>query len=649
MKFKIFRVVSPLAGGKEGTLAFAPISVGILTRHMRDCGFDMYPDDLHRRWYSTLPAADTERLRRISEDEQRMWRYLEGADDADWDWFGEKVTGLSDFEAPDAFLLSMISSDLGCCVATLAFARYLKTKFGRPVILGGEYWVHAPIYDEIERVLPLGVLDYYVIGFGEEPLEQLLKIISGRPTTVTLADVHGLCYMEDGEVRKNSFAPEHPVIVPDFEGLPMDLYRWTADCPPPRPDLPTPTGELTLPFHTSTGCPYNCTFCDASGIKKMWVLPPQKAVEELKHLVDRYNCRTFFFLDDTLNLSTRHINQLCDGIIEAGLDIQWMTCASPRGMDAPTLKKMREAGVIRIVWGLESGSNRLLEYVKKPMKIEAAAEVYRLSHEAGIWNGVECIVGLPTETEEEFDLTMAFMAENAEVLDEVWAYQFYLNSNSDMFTHPEKYGLTNLKRVNFGLTKDAAFVAVAASHIYDEQGGLCWAEKEEQLKRRHGVMLDHISRLGLYPMTWEHEQQPNLLSWCYRHCSSKDEVRRVYYRYWEKLALRRTWVPSGKTGDSPDVLALEIYRQFDGRQPRPELDAMWQGSYPDKWLPTYSELGPGLDYERLLLMDGRLHDMRVYSRLKELLSEEQRLAGLRPVGPGQEVASALSGVGLKSI
>lgn len=623
MKFKIFRVISPLSGGKEGTLAFPPISVGILTRHMRDCGFDMYPDDLHRRWYSTFSAGDTERLRQISEDDQRMWKYLEGEADEDWEWFGEKATSLSDFEEPDAFLLSMISSDLGCCVATLAFARYLKNRFNRPIIVGGEYFVHAPIYDEIERVLPLGILDYYVIGFGEEPLEHLLTIISARPTPLTLADVRGLCYMEDGKVIKNSFVTDHPLIPPDFDGLPIDLYRWTADCAPPDPNLPTPKGELTLPFHTSTGCPYNCTFCDASGIKKMWVLPPKKAVKELKNLVDRYDCRTFFFLDDTLNLSPRHINQLCDGILEEQLDIQWMTCASPRGMDEATLKKMREAGVIRIVWGLESGSNRLLEYVKKPMNLEVAAEVYAMSHEAGIWNGVECIVGLPTETEEEFEQTANFLEEHAEILDEVWAYQFYLNANSDLFTNHDKYGLTNVRRVNNGLTKDAAYGSVAASHIFDEKDGLCWAEKEEQQKRRHGVMLEHVAKLGLYPMTWEHEQQPNLLSWCYRHCSTKAEIRRLYYLYWEKLALRRTWAPSGKIADSAQELALEICREFEDHQPRPELDEMWLSCYPDKWAATYSELTPDLSYERLLLMDGRLHDKLVYSRLKERLLENQ--------------------------
>jgi len=618
MKFKLFRVISPLSGGKGGTLTFPPISLGILSRHLRDCGFDLDQDDLHRRWYSTASVEDTERLRRIAEDDEHMWRYLEGNADADWDWFGDIAVGLSDFETPDVFLLSMISSDLGCCVANLAFARYLKKRFGRPIVMGGEYYVHAPIYDEIERVLPLDVLDYYIIGYGEEPLERLLSILTGRPSALTFADVQGLCWIEDGKVRKNPYVTHHILVPPDFEGLPIELYRWTAECAPPDPALPAPRDELTLPFHTSTGCPYNCGFCDASGIRKMWILPPRKAVEELRTLVDRFGCRTFFFLDDTLNLSPRHINELCDGILEAGLDIQWMTCASPRGMDQATLEKMRAAGVIRVVWGLESGSDRLLSFVNKPFTLERAANVYTMAHEAGIWNGVECIVGLPTESEDEFAQTMQFLEAHAAVLDEVWAYQFYLNGISAMLTNPAKYGLSNIRRVNVGLKKDAAYGSVAASHVFDENG-LCWAEKEDQLKRRHGVMLEHIARLGLYPMTWEHEQQPNLLSWCYRQCATKAEVRRLYHLYWKKLALHRTWAPAGNTGDSPEDLALEICRKVEDLQPRPKLEELWRSIYPDRWAPTYAELTADLSYERLLLIDGRLHDMLVYSRLKEAL------------------------------
>jgi hypothetical protein len=630
MKFKIFRVISPLAGGKEGTLAFPPISIGILTRYIRNHGFDMEQDDLHRRWYSTVSKSDTQRLRHVAEDELRMWKYLEGGDDSDWEWFGEKATGLSDFVRPDVFLFSMISSDLGCCVAALAFARYLKKRFGKPIILGGEYFVYAPIYDEIERVLSLGALDYYVIGYGEEPLERLLRIMTGQAPGDTLAAVPGLCCIDDGQVRKNPFTPLHPLVAPDFEGLPMHLYHWSPDCPPPDSKFPAPRDELTLPFHTSTGCPYNCSFCDCSGMKKLFFLPPKKVVEELKRIVDRYGCRTFFFLDNTLNFSRRYINELCERIIEARLDIQWMACASFRGIDRPTLEKMREAGAIRIVWGLESGSNRILEYVKKPVRVEKASEVFAMAHDLGIWNGVEIIVGMPSETEEEFQETMEFLEAHAPLLDEVWTYQFYLNGNSDMLTNPDRYGLTNVRRVNVGLTKDAVYAAVAATHIFDEKDGCNWVEKNEQQKRRLAIMLEHAAKLDLYPMTWEHEQQPNLLSWCYRQCRTKAEVRALYRRYWEKLSLRRTWGPAGRRSDSVEELAEEIYQEFKDSKRHRQLDDIWRSVYPDRWSPFFpdAEVTPDLSYENRLLIDGRFHDMLVYSKLKKVILDEYIIKNL---------------------
>lgn len=641
MKFKIVRVVSSLAGGRYGTLTFPPISLGILAGHVRARGFDVDQDDLHRRWYSARAAEETERLRLLASDEQRMWRYLEGQPDDDWEWFGDTVTALSDFESPDAYLLSLISSDIGCCVSTLAFSRYLKRRYGRYTVVGGEYFAYAPIHDEIERVLALGVIDYYVLGYGEESLERLLPILTGyttkvkqpaepmtgllpvlpsKPVPAGIEGVPGLRWLDTGNVRRNPMTPNHALVPPDFDGLPIDLYRWTAECDPPYLGLPLPKDELTLPFHLNTGCPYNCSFCECSGMRKVSILPPEQAVTELKAIVDKTGCRTFFFLDNTLNLTPRYVHELCDRIIDAGLNIQWMDCASGNKMDFATLKKMRQAGVIRIVWGLESGSDRILEYVDKPVRTAQAGEVLAMAHEAGIWNGVEIIVGMPGETDEDFDLTMKFLAAHHSVLDEVWTYQFYLNSNSAMFTNTTRFGIENVRRVNIGLTKDAVYGAVAATHIFDETNGLRWAEKEGQQKRRLAAMLEHVAGLGLYPMTWEHEQQPNLLSWCYRHAGTKTDIRQLYRRYWEKLYLRRTWGPLGRHGDSADDVAYEIFREYSALG-ESDLDRIWRAAYPEKWLPFYaeSEYTPELTYETSLLIDGRYHDRIVYQRLQHLL------------------------------
>ncbi|HEX6315271.1 MAG TPA: B12-binding domain-containing radical SAM protein [Gemmatimonadaceae bacterium] len=583
MTFKIVRVVGCLAVGEKvhrrsryGTLTFPPLSLGVLSRRIRDSGFDCEQDDLHKRWYCRATMeADTERLRTLADDERRMWRYLEGKDDQDWEWFGRTVASLSDFEAPDVFLLSLISSDLPCCVSTLAFARYLKNRFRKPIIAGGEYFAYAPIYDEIERVLSNGVLDYYILGFGEEPLQRLLSVVSGRSGVDDLARVQGLCWLDHGRVRRNPMTLTHAVVPPDFTGLPIDLYRWSAECPPPDADLPPPVDELTLPFHLTTGCPHNCAFCECSGMKTVSVLPAARAVEELRKIIDLTGCRTFFFLDNTLNVSRRYVNALCDRLIDARLNIQWMDCSSAHDMDQHTLERMREAGAIRIVWGLESGSDRILEYVGKPVRLAQISNVLRMAHDVGLWNGVEVIIGMPTETADDFAQTMRFVASHAEVLDEVWTYPFYLNSNSAMSSNYLRYGIENVRRVNVGLSRDEPHRVVTTTHTFDEKNGLCWRDNMEQQKRWAGIMLEHVASLGLYPMSWEHEQQPNLLSWCYRNCATKAEVRRLYSRYWERLSL--------------------------ARNPRPAAAREW-------------EEGP---YDATsLLVDGRYHEWLVYNEMK---------------------------------
>jgi hypothetical protein len=622
MQVKLCRVASSLSGVRYGTLAFPPISLGILARHLRDLGHQVDLDDLNIRWYRQMSVADQERLRAFSADDQKMWRYLAGSDDADWSWFGDEIATLSDFAQADVILLSMISSDIPCCISTLAFAKYLKQRFGTPIVLGGEYFAYAPIHDEIQRVLQSGVLDYYVLGYGEEPLEMLLQIVAGDRPREDLDRVPGLRYLNHGALRQNSFVPHHALVPPDFEGLPVDLYRWSAECEPPLPGLPAPSGELTLPFHTSTGCPYVCSFCECSGMKKMSYLSAEKAVAELRRLIALHDCRTFFFLDNTLNFSPRWINEFCDRIIDAGLGIQWMDCASGRGIDRPILEKMRKAGVVRIVWGLESGSDRILRKTKKPLDLEQASATLTMSHEAGIWNGVEIIVGMPTETEQEFEETLAFIERHAHVLDEVWTYSYYLNNNSDMFTHHEHYGMTNVRRVNVGLQKDAVYGAVAATHIFDEVGGLTWAEKDEQQKRRLAIMLEHVARLGLYPMTWEHEQQPNLLAWCYRHAKTKAEIRKLYRAYWQKLSLQRTWSMPGRRTHSAALLAQDLYRELDPSAMRDGIRNVWQSIYADKYAPFFTDeqATPDLTYERRLLIDGRFHDSLVYSELKGLIA-----------------------------
>ncbi len=624
MKYKLFRVISPLAGNKKGTLTFPPISLGIIYRHLKDNNFNISQDDLHCLWHKRYPSKYNEKLLSISNDEKQLWNYIEGNSDADWEWFGQLVIELSDFKSPDIFLFSLISSDLQCCRATLALAFYLKKRFNKKIILGGEYFAYAPIYYIIDKVFLYNIIDYYIIGYAEDALVKLLNVVSNGKSIKNLNDIPGLVYLHNNKVEKNPLALEHQVVPPSFDGLPIDFYKWSAKCI--YPDLPN--NELTLPFHLTTGCPHNCSFCDCSGIKKMSVYSPKDAVFEIKQLVKKHDCKTIFFLDNTINISKHFITELCNEIIKEKLNIQWMACGSVCGMDKTTLMKMRKSGAIRIVWGLETGSNRLLQFIKKPFSLEKAIDIFKFSHEIGIWNGVDIIVGLPTETNSEFHETLHFLDNYSDILDEVWVYQFYLNTMSDMCNNAADYGILNLQPVNRTLTKDAVNGSVCASYVFDEINGLKWKAKEKQLKSRMGKILMHIAKLKLYPMGLEHEQQANLLSWCYRQSHDKDVIKNLYHQYWEKLQIHRTWKPAGYKAENVIGLSHELLELFNDEKEKErnlEFDNFWKKIYPEKYMPFYQELPEEISYPESLLIDGMFHDMLIYSRIKKMLIEDKKL------------------------
>ena len=102
----------------------------------------------------------------------------------------------------------------------------------------------------------------------------------------------------------------------------------------------------------------------------------------MKELKEEYNTSFFFFLSSTINISKKYINELCDEIIKNNLNIYWSDCARFNEMDKETLIKMRKAGCIRLIYGLETASPKMLKYIDKRITLEQASRVIKETHEA---------------------------------------------------------------------------------------------------------------------------------------------------------------------------------------------------------------------------------------------------------------------------
>ncbi len=213
----------------------------------------------------------------------------------------------------------------------------------------------------------------------------------------------------------------------------------------------------------------------------------------------KHKTKYFFFLDTTINISYNYIRSFCDEIIRRNLEIYWTSCASFSGLNDPdTFKRMRRAGACRLIYGLESGSQRMLDYVRKRLRIDRIEQGLKWSCEAGIWTDLELIAGMPTETTEDIDATIAFLDRNKEYTDTVWLNRFFLSYDSAMARRPNEFNIANIRRRETGSDIDQLGES-RYRYCFDETGGLKWPEKERQIEASYARVHGFLSQNRLLP------------------------------------------------------------------------------------------------------------------------------------------------------
>lgn len=294
--------------------------------------------------------------------------------------------------------------------ASLLLARKLKEFKPDLVILGGgaeATRVKRVIVDGIKNVAPvnrdiLSAFDILVDGEGEMGL---LEVISLYKKGEDFHHVDGAYYTRDGRVIVNTprrLIEDLDILdAPDFSDFELDDYTRRA-----------------LPVVTSRGCRNRCTFCADSPLWKIYRhRSPEKVVEEMRFLSEHHRSGQFEIVDSTFNGDIRRVERISDLIISSKLDIQWSAKATlSEGMSYGLLRKMKEAGCLSLAYGVESGSPHVLRDMRKYMDLEVAKRVIRDTHRAGIQPNCFFIIGYPTETEEDFQLTLNFIEENAEFI-----------------------------------------------------------------------------------------------------------------------------------------------------------------------------------------------------------------------------------------
>ena len=199
---------------------------------------------------------------------------------------------------------------------------------------------------------------------------------------------------------------------------------------------------------------------------------PLVVVDHIEEAVARYGVRRFVFLNSEINFGRTFVHRFARELIRRRLDIRWTDSCEFHGLDADTLAQMRDAGCVALWFGLESGSERMLRYVRKGSTLDEASDVLATSDHLGIHNCVNVICGMPYERDDDVEATHAYLSTYRDIIDTAQVNVFYLQSGP-FVDAPSEFGLRVLGyREKVGETVSIAF---------DETQGLSWADKKVQM------------------------------------------------------------------------------------------------------------------------------------------------------------------------
>ena len=285
----------------------------------------------------------------------------------------------------------------------LQVSRFVKQRCAVPVVWGGAHVSLLP-----EQSLKNANLDIVVTGEGEVTFLELVRALRDGGG---LGHVRGVCYKEEGRIHQNpdrDFVDLNELPAPPYHLLDMARYNCSLS-------EPFCEGEVKLQLETSRGCPHGCAFCyNPVYCKRTWrALSPDKTLERIDELVERFGAHTLDFVDDAFFNDLHRVEQICRGLLERPYDIQWFVqgvrVSSVMAMDDDYLDLLYRSGCRILRLGAESGSVRTLQSMDKGITPGDVISVNRTLKRHGIapWYYFTC--GMPGETEDDLRETIRML------------------------------------------------------------------------------------------------------------------------------------------------------------------------------------------------------------------------------------------------
>lgn len=352
--------------------------------------------------------------------------------------------------------------------------RWIRDNSRTPIVFGGP---HATFFPTQTCESPL--VDYVVKGEGEETL---CELICALKTGGDMGEINGLVYKRDGKVHVN---PERPFMnmeelaIPAYDLVDLNLYQDRF---------------RYFTIETSRGCPYRCTFCYVHDFHhRRWRTKsiPQ-SISEIKQVHDQYGIEKFFICDDNFFVKKERVLAFLQGVLDAGLRIEIFTQARAdyfAGYTDPELELIAKAGVKFVAMGAESGSQRMLNEIKKDI---TTADILQSARNCIRFNMIPVysfVLGIPGEEESDLIETIDMYFELKAISPRVEINGFYIFTpypGTPVFHEAIKRGY-----------KPCATLEEWADWMFSDLSNLPWLSRQDEQR------LPVLSKIIMFLFIWD--------------------------------------------------------------------------------------------------------------------------------------------------
>ena len=271
------------------------------------------------------------------------------------------------------------------------------------IVLGGPEVTH-----NVAKFLSHGA-DFVVIGEGEETMLALVQALK-HPQNLPLGEVAGIAFT--GADGCPVFTPEREkrkdldtLPMPDREAIDLSLYLqvWKER-----------HGTNAISVSTMRGCPYTCKWCSRAVYGLSYRRrSPEKVVEELVWIKNKYQPDSLWFVDDVFTISHKWMQGFADACRKADLNIPYECISRADRLNNEVINLLKETGCFRVWIGAESGSQRVIDAMDRRVSVQKTREMIKVVRKTGMQAGTFIMLGYPGETEADIEETISHLKESA--------------------------------------------------------------------------------------------------------------------------------------------------------------------------------------------------------------------------------------------